>query len=347
VAGRLPRPLRSRADTSGGPDAADGGGPPRPRREITWKFLVLLLSVPLTAAGNLIAGRYALRSFTPPQANALRYLLALLILAPMIRRWPRPQRRELPTLAATGVLGVCIYNILFFSALELIPAAEAGLLEMIIPAASLVLAWLVLHEQIKLRQVVGVAVGWFGVIWLVKILPPGATAGKTAGDWRGEILMIVAVLIFAVYSITGRQAMGRLPPPAVATWSCIAGTIPLVLLALPGFITQPQRLVDASVASWLGVLYGGAVGFVYNIIAWYYCFRRIGVARTNLFLYLVPIFGAALAVPIFHESLTGWQILGSGVTLCGVMVATAQLRQPAAGERAAETGEKEVRNAIG
>jgi drug/metabolite transporter (DMT)-like permease len=313
--------------------------------EISWKFLILLVSVPLTAAGNLIAGRYALNSFTPPQANALRYLLALLILLPILHRWPRPRRSEIPALSVTGVLGVCIYNILFFSALELIPAAEAGLLEMIIPAASLALAWLLLRERINMRQVTGIVVGWFGVVWLVKILPPGAIAGKTSGDWRGEILMIVAVLIFAVYSITGKSAMTRLPPPAVATWSCLFGTIPLVLLAVPEFAADPHRLLHATLASWLGVVYGGAVGFVYNIIAWYYCFRRIGVARTNIFLYLVPIFGAALAVPIFHESLTGWQVFGSSITLFGVVLATMQFRRgeaavPPAGQGAgaAEAG---------
>lgn len=308
------------------------GGPLKPAAEehqLSWAFWLLLISVPLTAAGNLIAGRYALASFSPVQANALRYFIALVILAPIARRWPLPRRRELPVLAATGLLGICIYNILFFTALQLIPAAEAGLLEMIIPAASLVLAWLFLRERIGGRQILGVVVGWFGVVWLVKILPPGAASSKTASDWRGEIIMIVAVLIFAVYSITGKSSMQRLPPPAVATWSCIFGTIPLALLAVPGLIAAPQTLTHASLASWLGVAYGGIIGFVYNIIAWYYCFRRIGVARTNMFLYLVPIFGAALAVPIFSETLTGWQVAGSGVTLCGVVLATAtvQLRR--------------------
>ncbi len=294
-------------------------------QRISWPFLALLVSVPLTAAGNLIAARYALNSFSPIQANALRYLVALAVLVPMLSRWPRPRRAELPVLAATGVLGVCVYNILFFHALQLIPVAEAGLLEMIIPAASLMLAWLFLRERIAGRQIAGVLLGWFGIVWLVKILPPGAAAAKTTGEWRGELLMIAAVVVFAVYAITGKLGMQRLPPPAVATWSCICGTIPLVILAVPSFAAQPGTLVHASLASWLGVLYGGAVGFVYNIIAWYYCFRRIGVARTNLFLYLVPVFGAALAVPIFSESLTAWQVLGSGITLVGVVVATVQL----------------------
>lgn len=304
----------------------------RARRTIPWAFLILLISVPLTAAGNLIAGRYALDSFSPTQANALRYLVALAILVPIMRRWPRPVRSELPVLACTGLLGVCIYNILFFNALQLMSVAEAGLLEMIIPAASLILAWIFLRERLGSRQVIGVVVGWFGIVWLVKILPPGTIASKTTGEWRGEIFMTAAVLIFAVYSVTGKSAMRRLPPPAVATWSCIFGTIPLVLLAAPAFISDPRILTDASLSSWLGVVYGGAVGFVYNIIAWYYCFRRIGVARTNLFLYLVPIFGAALAVPIFNETLTGWQIFGSAVTLFGIVLATVQLSKRETGE---------------
>jgi len=293
-------------------------------------LVLLLLSVPLTAAGNLIAGRYALDSFSPAEANALRYLLALLLLAPMLRRWPAPSRRELPVLAATGILGICIYNLLFFRALKIIPASEAGLLEMTIPAASLFLAWLLLRERVSLRQIVGMVISWLGTIWLLRIIPVAAATTKPAGAWRGEVLMLVAVACFAVYSIVSKFAMARLPPPAVATWSCLFGLIPLLALTVPAIASDPAVLSDASLASWLGIVYGGVVGFVYNIIAWYYCFRRVGVARTNIFLYLVPIFGALMAVPIFNEQLTGWQIFGAAVTTFGVVLATAQLRRTAA-----------------
>jgi len=292
-------------------------------------LILLLLSVPLTAAGNLIAGRYALDSFSPAQANALRYLLALLLLAPMLRRWPAPSRRELPILAATGILGICVYNLLFFRALKIIPASEAGLLEMTIPAASLFLAWLFLRERVSRRQIVGMVISWCGTIWLLRIIPAEAATAKPPGAWRGEALMLTAVAIFAVYSIVSKFAMARLPPPAVATWSCLFGCIPLLALTVPAFVTEPSVLSGASVASWLGVVYGGVVGFVYNIIAWYYCFRRVGVARTNIFLYLVPIFGALMAVPIFNERLTGWQIFGAAITTFGVVLATAQSRRAA------------------
>lgn len=292
-------------------------------------LVFLLVSVPLTAAGNLIAGRYALDSFSPAQANALRYVLALLLLAPMLRRWPAPTRRELPLLAATGILGICVYNLLFFGALEIIPVSEAGLLEMTIPAASLLLAWLFLRERISFRQVVGIIVSWAGTIWLLQIVPAGAATAKPADAWWGEVLMLTAVAVFAVYSIVSKFAMVRLPPPAVATWSCLFGCIPLLVLTIPSFVSDPAVLSNASTASWLAVVYGGVVGFVYNIIAWYHCFQRVGVARTNIFLYLVPIFGALMAVPIFDERLTGWQVFGAAITTAGVVLATTRSRRAA------------------
>lgn len=325
----------SSAGAGNGPGAAatgsgDGGGGDGDRgTRMGPALLLLLVSVPLTAAGNLIAGRYALDSFTPAEANALRYGFALVILLPMLGRWPRPTRQELPVLVATGVLGICVYNILFFAALEIIPASEAGLLEMTIPAASLLLAWAFLREKVTVRQVAGIVVSWLGTIWLLQILPADAASGKTSDTWRGEILMLIGVACFAVYAIVSKFAMRRLPPPAVATWSCIFGIVPLLAIALPDLVGDPDIVADASVASWLGILYGAVIGFVFNIIAWYYCFRRVGVARTNIFLYLVPIFGAVLAVPIFDEHLTAWQVFGAGVTLVGVVLATTQARRRA------------------
>ncbi|MDI3291367.1 DMT family transporter [Polyangium sp. 15x6] len=294
---------------------------------MSFRLYLLLVLVPLTAAGNLIAGKFALRSFSPSQANALRYLLALVVLLPMLRRWPRPTRKELAMLAATGLLGICVYNLLFFEAMRLIPLSEAALLEMTIPAASLALARGILRERISLRQVVGVVVSFAGALWLLRILPPGASAVKTDADWRGEALMLLSVACFAVYSIISKLAMQRLPPPAVATWSCLWGTVPLLLLSVPSFLASRATLGEASLESWLGVLYGSLIGFVFNIIAWYYCFREAGVAKTNTFLYLVPIFGALLAMMIFGERLTGWQVFGAGVTFGGVLLATLE-RKP-------------------
>lgn len=289
---------------------------------MSWRVAVLLVAVPLTAAGNLIAGKFALRSFSPMEANALRYTLALVVLLPLLPRWPRLERRDIPMLVANGLTGICVYNLLFFGAMTLIPASEVALLELAIPAGSLALAWLLLHERIGLRQILGMAVSWSGALWLLRILPTAAMTVKTSADWRGELLMAIGVACFSVYAITGKLAVRRLPPPAVAAWSCLFGTVPLVLLAVPPLLADPGTLSRAAALSWMGVVYGGLIGFVFNIIAWYYCFRAVGVARTNIFLYLVPVFGALLAMMIFSERLTGWQLFGAAVMMGGVVLAT-------------------------
>jgi len=289
---------------------------------VSWRVAVLLVAVPLTAAGNLIAGKFALRSFSPMEANALRYVLALFVLVPLLPRWPRLERRDLPLMVVNGVIGICAYNLLFFGAMTLIPASEVALLELAIPAGSLALAWLLLQERIGIRQIAGMAISWSGALWLLRILPTTAMTVKTSADWRGEILMIVGVACFSAYSITSKLSMRRQPPPAVATWSCLFGAIPLVLLAAPPLAADPGILARATPASWIGIVYGGLVGFVFNIIAWYYCFRAVGVARTNIFLYLVPVFGALLAMMIFSERLTLWQLFGAAVMMAGVVLAT-------------------------
>lgn len=332
LAGRHPRQGRRRLTSAtessvGAGDRPDAPAPGDGDGRVGPALLLLLVSVPLTAAGNLVAGRYALDSFSPTEANALRYGLALAILAPMLGRWPRPTAQELPALVATGVLGICVYNILFYAALEIIPASEVGLLEMTIPAASLLLAWAFLRERVSGRQVAGIVVSWLGTIWLLQILPTAAANAKSSETWRGELLMLAGVACFAVYAIVSKFAMRRLPPPAVAAYSCLFGVVPLLAAAVPVFVGDPDVLADASIASWLGIAYGAVIGFVFNIIAWYHCFRRVGVARTNIFLYLVPIFGAVLAVPIFDEHLTAWQVFGAGVTLVGVVLATTQGRR--------------------
>lgn len=303
---------------------------------MNWKLYTLLVAVPLTAAGNLVAGKFALRSFSPAQANTLRYLLALVVLLPTLRWWPRPTLKEMPLLAATGLLGICVYNLLFFQAMQLIPLSEVALLEMTIPAASLALAAAILREKITARQVAGIIVSFAGALWLLRILPPGASALKTDADWRGEVLMLLSVACFAAYSIVSKLAMRRLPPPAVATWSCIWGSLPLLILSAPSFFSTSTTLSDASVESWLSIAYGGLIGFVFNIVAWYYCFREAGVAKTNIFLYLVPIFGALLAMVVFGERLSGWQVFGAVVTLAGVVLATFERKPQPAPEGAAE-----------
>ncbi len=59
---------------------------------------------------------------------------------------------------------------------------------------------------------------------------------------------------------------------------------------------------------------------------------RLGASSTSMYMNLVPIFTAVIAVGFLHEALHSYHFIGGGIALAGVILAQ-RLRIPLSGRR--------------
>jgi drug/metabolite transporter (DMT)-like permease len=132
-------------------------------------------------------------------------------------------------------------------------------------------------------------------------------------------MILGCVAAWTAYSLAGSRVMRRLDPLLTVTWSCLLGTLMLVVPALTHGLTED--IAHASLVDWGNVLFLGviATGVAFT---WYYAgIKAIGPARAGIFINLVPVFAIAMGYVILGEPVTSSLISGGAMVISGVWLA--------------------------
>jgi drug/metabolite transporter (DMT)-like permease len=152
------------------------------------------------------------------------------------------------------------------------------------------------------------------VAWIVSRGSLGALLGLSVN--RGDLTMLLAALLWAVYTILSQRVLRTLSPLTATT---ITALLALPLLLLVGgyeLMTQPIGVITPAMV--LGLLYVGTMASIAAFLCWNAGIGRIGAARGAIFLNFVPVFTAGIAVPLLGERLGATQILGGLLVVSGV-----------------------------
>lgn len=159
---------------------------------------------------------------TPPLLlNAICFSIGgALGLAWIARSGDLGQLRHVPwTVYVFGTLGLFGYHALYFSALRLAPAAEAGLIAYLWPLLIVLLSGLLPGERIRAGHLIGAVLGFAGAALIVT----GGSAGFRSEYLPGYGLALLCALTWSGYSVLSRR-VGTAPTSSVAVF-CIATAV--------------------------------------------------------------------------------------------------------------------------
>jgi drug/metabolite transporter (DMT)-like permease len=286
----------------------------------------LLLSITAMCwAGNAIVGRLAAGHIPPVTLSFLRWSLAFLLLLPLawkhlVQDWPAI-RSKLGVMVTLSVTGIGCFNTLQYWALEHTQALNTLLLQSAGPLIVAVWSLILLGVRLTLTQAVGILVSLMGVLLI--LLHGDLTALLSIQFNKGDLIFIVAMVIFGLYSVL------TLKRPAIHSLSFVAftfgcGAACLIPLWIWELISRPVMRLDAN--NLLSLVY---VAVFPSTLA-YLCFNRgvqmIGANRAAPFFHLVPVFGAAMAIVFLGEHPQLFHIVGFALVLTGVYVASRKQR---------------------
>jgi len=301
-----------------------------PHLRFTVDDLWLFLMVNIWAL-NLTVLKVVFREMTPLAFNAARFTLASLVFAGLIA-WLEGGRRlwiegaDLPKVVLLGLMGHTGYQLCFVLGLHLTTATHAGLIFGTTPLVIAVLSTLKGHERLAWPIWAGLASSATGVILTVS--GRQVQGGRALSTLGGDALLLLAVLLWALYTVHSKPMLGRYSPLRLTGLSMIAGTVPLVLIALPAC----GRLDWGAVGwlSWGGLGYSAFLAVVLSYLIWYRSVARVGSARTAVYGNLVPVLGPLFAVWLLREPLTGQLALGGGCIVTGIILTRVRVHRPAA-----------------
>jgi drug/metabolite transporter (DMT)-like permease len=275
-----------------------------------------LLGVPIVWGVNYAVIKAALREFQPMAFNGLRFALATVTIALLLRHRGtslRMPREGLWRLVLLGVLGNAIYQLLFIEGIARTTAANASLIMASSPMLVALLATALGRERLQVR-------GWFGVVLAVAgltlVLSAQNRVGFTRVSLAGDLLILAGAATWALYTVLATGVMARTPSLSATLVTFLSGTPVLLLLAVPSFATQDWRRIGAM--GWLGVAFSGIVAIGLAYLAWNTGLGAVGSTRTVVYSNLTPVVAAALAWVTLGERWNLAQVLGAAVVLVGI-----------------------------
>jgi drug/metabolite transporter (DMT)-like permease len=293
-------------------------------------FLFLILAN-LFWAGNYVFGKYVVAEMSPLQLTFSRWLLALFLLFPLAHFIERPNWKrvwqEWKTLLVMGIFGIIGYNFLLYEALQYTTSMNAALVNSMNPALIFLFSALILKEKVSLSKGLGLIISFLGVLL---VLTKGQLLQIFQIDYNlGDLIMLLAILVWTFYSIFGRK-LKSIPPISATAVSALFGLVTLLPFVLVSGIQYPL-----SKEAVIGVVYIALFPSVGSFIFWNISLRHLDASKAGIYMYLITIFTAILSF-LLGETITLVQIVGGVLVFIGVYLTNSKRKQKNIGTATAE-----------
>ena len=285
----------------------------------SWPSLLLTLTS-MFWAGNTIAGRLAVGQVTPMQLTLWRWLLVIAVLWPIYggqvrQHWPNIRARLL-SVVLMAVFGFTGFNALYYVAAHYTTAINIGILQACLPMFVLVGAFVAHGTRATLLQVVGALLTTLGV---VVIATRGAPLSVLQVELNvGDVLMLIACVLYAFFTVALRDRP-EMPGAAFFTLLAMIAAITSVPLALFEIMAQ-----GATAPTCIGTMIIAYVAIFPSCLAQIFLLRSvdlIGPGRTGIFMNLVPLFSAIMAVALLGEPFAPFHAMALVLVVGGILLA--------------------------
>lgn len=298
-------------DSSSAVERAETG----PNRSLTAEFQLWVLA--FIWGANFTVIKVAFEFVSPLGFNALRFPLAVavLVVGLVLRRSPLPRRSDLGLIVLLGVLGHVGYQLCFIIGLEATTAGNSSILLATSPLWTAVLAGTLGGERIPAHLWAGMAATLLGIVLVV--LGGSTNNLLLARDTlKGDVLMLIAALLWAGYTVGGQPLVERYGALPVTTWTVAVGMVGIVAFGAGSLDVELLTTLPARV--WLAILYAGALGIGLAYLIWYAGVKVLGSTRTALYSNVIPVVALAVAWVWLGETPTIVQLAGAALVLAGV-----------------------------
>jgi len=288
------------------------------RYRAAWPYLLTAVA-PLCWGGNIVLARGVVDIIPPVGFAFWRWTIAFVILLPFA--W-RPARQDWPRvvkswkiMSALSILGISFFNTMLYTAVHTTTAINGAMIQTTMPAVIILATLVMFKERVSGLQILGVAVCIFGA--LIVILRGRLDTLLGMSFATGDILMLGAVVLYALYSVLLRRK------PAISPLSFLIYTFGLgILFLLPLYLWELAggATMDLTLPVILSILY---VAVFPSIVA-YFCWNRgvevLGANRTGLLINFIPVFASILAILFLGETLQAFHVIGLALIFGGMIL---------------------------
>ncbi len=287
-------------------------------KELRWAYLLLILP-PLFWAGNTVVARGVADMIPPVAMSFWRWVIALTLLLPFTWKHVLRDRAGIKSgwknILLVGLLGISSFNTLLYTAAQTTTALNIALTQSVMPAVIVLISFLLYRERISRVQVLAVILCVIGAGYIVM-----------QGDWnrlqqlsfaRGDLLMLLAVCLYALYTVQLRNRP-KIHPLSFLTTTFAVGVVTLFPLYLWELGRVAPLQVNGAVAA--SLLYVSLFPAIVAYLCWNRGIEQIGANRAGLYINLIPLFASLMAIVFLGERFKEFHLVGIAFICSGLLL---------------------------
>jgi len=287
---------------------------------------VFLILATVFWSGNFIVGKFAYLFQIPPLTlNVLRWISVWLILMPFtyeeIKNNLPSIKKNWFVISFMGVITISTFNSVVYYALNYTKVINSVLVLAAIPAATIVFSSLMKIEKTNIFQLLGL---FLSIIGIGSIVSYGNIQNIIELNFnKGDLLMIVCVISWALYSTLLKKYKFQFSQFTLIQLMVSAG----VLFLIPQFFYEQSNNLEVNFNKAFFAILIYVV--LFPAIAAYYCWQKgveiIGPNRASMFIQLMPIFSAIMAIIFLNEKFELFHFTGAAFIVSGIYLSNKKI----------------------
>ena len=287
------------------------------------KAYVMLILCTAFWSGNFIVGKVATLFEIPPLTlNFYRWFIAWIILAPftlkeIVANWNIIKENFL-SLVIMAFTSISVFNSVVYYALNYTQVLNGVLMISTIPVLIIFISSIFKTERTNVFQVLGVVVSLCGVVIIITKMEFQRLIHLQLN--KGDLWMLVAMFSWATYSIMMKEKKINLKPFVLLQTLITIGVIFLAPMYLFEIINGQYLNLNIPVVLTVGyvVLFAGIGAYIF----WNGAVLLIGPNRAGIFLHLMPVFSALMAIFLLGEKFSHYHFYGALFIVFGIFLSS-------------------------
>jgi len=284
------------------------------RKKIT--AVIFLVGSTIMFGLSFVSIKISMEVFPPLSMAFYRFLIACLILYPMLRKMSPGEnlkKEHLPLMAFSGILGITIYFFFENNGVLRISSNDASIIIAIMPVAAAVGERIFLKKKLSPISLAAIIASILGIYIII--------GGKLeGGSISGYLYMVGAIVSFSIFMIITKPLFRSYSGIAVTFYQSLFGTlafIPFLWLETVNWSQLNGNIIFHFL--FLAIGCSAIANFMYI-----YALSNLSVATTAIFMNLIPVFTFIFSYFIFGDTLSLLQLFGAAVVIASVTVVTLQ-----------------------
>ena len=292
--------------------------PPAPRRLQGYFFA---LGATALWSGSFIVARGLNESISPVSLAFWRWAVAVIVFLPFGIKLLVKERAAIKEngiyLAVTAIMGVTFFNTLVYLAAATTSAINLSLISITSPVFVIIIQRIFFAELIPVRRLLGIVLAVIGMILLITKGHMSLALSVTFAI--GDLWMLMAAILFAVYSILIQRRPKQLSICSFQLSTFILGLVFLAPIYLWDQMEAAPALMDSTTIA--SIVYSGICASLVAYFFWNRAIADIGSIKAGMIYYTLPLFCGLLAFVILGEGITLVHLYSALLILTGIFMA--------------------------